>query len=1197
MQVRSVPVTPASPEELELEAEWIYKQAFCRPTLSVQDAHLTEEARDRTRKGPQAVGKIQKSLDLMRNSNLEVPFISFYRKECVLPELNINDLWKVYQYDAKWCELRERKANLLILFDRLRDYQLDEIMKNPDLPLPDNLRIIKEDDLDRLKNAETSEEFNDVYHHFMLYYSRAVQQMQQVIRRNAREAKLKARHEKRQSEIANDVNSTIDTDLDTEVEDEPEEAMKQAVRTGPYDMCTKAGLDGFAKRFGLTPDQFAENVRDNYQRHEVEQEPVEPSIIAYEYMCAQFPTKEAVIEAVKQMVAIQISREPLLRKTVREMYMEKAKISVRPTKTGAKEIDENHPLYAIKYLKDKPVRDLIGDEYLKLFIAETDKLVTISFSDVIAGTTSDNYANEIKQLYHRDEFSKNVQEWNALRAASVEKALTQFLLPEMKKELAANLIAESKEFVLRACCRTMYNWIKVAPYEFTEQIIVAPVEEEWDTPTEVAPTREADKSAEWDTSKGIRVMGISYVPDYHQAAFACIVAPSGDCTDHLRLPNLLRRKNSFRENDGKLKENDLATIRDFILKKKPHVIVIGGESREAVTISKDLKEIILALNAEEEFPSIQVEICDNEPAKIYANIATAIEEFKEYPELLRQAISLARRMQDPLVEFSQLCTQDNEILCLRFHPYQDHVSKDDLLENLSLEFVNRVNEVGLDINKAASANYSGNLLQFVCGLGPRKSAALIKFLRQSNQRIENRTQLVTTCHMGPKVFINCAGFIKIDTSSLGDSSESYVEILDGTRVHPETYEWARKMAVDALEYDDEEANPAGALEEIIAAPEKLKDLDLDAFADELERQGFGMKCTTLYDIRSELNCRYKDLRAPYETPTPEKLFNILTKETPETFYIGKMITATVCGFTYKKPEGEQLDQANPVRNDETGLWQCQFCMKNDFPGMAEVWNHYDAASDCPGKAIGVKLRLDNGISGFIHVKNISDKRVENPEERVRIGQVVHCRILKIEVDRFSIECTSKSSDLIDKNNDIRPQRDTFYDTEAEDSEKRIEREAKLVKQQQIYMKRVIVHSCFQNINYVQSLEQLKSMKQGEALVRPSSKGPDRLTISWKVCDGVYHHIDVRETEKPMPFSLGKKLWIGNEEFEDLDEIIARHINPMAAYVAELLECQYYRPGIDGDEAKANAFMKDRKKEKPSTIPVLISPSKVQFYSY
>lgn len=90
------------------------------------------------------------------------------------------------------------------------------------------------------------------------------------------------------------------------------------------------------------------------------------------------------------------------------------------------------------------------------------------------------------------------------------------------------------------------------------------------------------------------------------------------------------------------------------------------------------------------------------------------------------------------------------------------------MDAVYLEFVNRTNEVGVDLNSIVANIYSGNLVQFVCGLGPRKGAALIKLLKQTNQRLENRTLLVTACHMGPKVFINCAGFIKIDTNSLGD---------------------------------------------------------------------------------------------------------------------------------------------------------------------------------------------------------------------------------------------------------------------------------------------------------------------------------------------------------------------------------------------------------------------------------------------
>ena len=69
-------------------------------------------------------------------------------------------------------------------------------------------------------------------------------------------------------------------------------------------------------------------------------------------------------------------------------------------------------------------------------------------------------------------------------------------------------------------------------------------------------------------------------------------------------------------------------------------------------------------------------------------------------------------------------------------------------------------------------------------------------------------------------------------------STTYIEVLDGLRVHPETYDWARKMAVDALEYDEsvDDNNPSSAITEILMSPERLKDLDLDAFAEELERQ-------------------------------------------------------------------------------------------------------------------------------------------------------------------------------------------------------------------------------------------------------------------------------------------------------------------------------------------------------------------------
>lgn len=126
------------------------------------------------------------------------------------------------------------------------------------------------------------------------------------------------------------------------------------------------------------------------------------------------------------------------------------------------------------------------------------------------------------------------------------------------------------------------------------------------------------------------------------------------------------------------------------------------------------------------------------------------------------------------------------------------------------------------------------------------------------------------------------------------------------------------------------------MEEILENPEKLKDLDLDAFAVELERQNYGNKKITLYDIRDELFGPYRERRSPYRSLSIEEVFRLLTGETPTTLYVGKLVVCKVTGFAFRKPAREMIDQANPERNDETGLWQCPFCLKNDFTELGDV---------------------------------------------------------------------------------------------------------------------------------------------------------------------------------------------------------------------------------------------------------------------
>ncbi|XP_015684982.1 transcription elongation factor SPT6-like, partial [Protobothrops mucrosquamatus] len=874
-QLRSIPVKSAEDDELEEEADWIYRNAFAMPTISLQESSdyldRGQSSSSFSRKGPSTIQKIKEALNFMRNQHFEVPFIAFYRKEYVEPELHINDLWRVWHWDEKWTQLKIRKQNLTRLFEKMQAYQYEQISADPDKPLADGIRALDTTDM---------ESWN-VTGLFLL----------------------------------------PGEGEDGEDEEQKGPELKQASRRDMYTICQAAGLDGLAKKFGLTPEQFGENLRDSYQRHETEQFPAEPLELAKDYVCSQFPSPEAVLEGACYMVALQIAREPLVRQVLRQTFQERAKINVAPTKKGKKDVDEAHYAYSFKYLKNKPVKELRDEQFLKIFLAKEESLLTIDISVDMKGVegygSDQTYFEEIKAFYYRDEFSHQVQEWNRQRTLAIERALRHFLYPQMAKELMNRLLLEAKECVMKACSRKLYNWLKVASYRPDQQ-----VEEEEDF---------LDESQ----GKGIRVLGIAFSSARNHPVFCALLNGDGEVTDFLRLPHFTKRRNAWREEEREKKAQDTETLKKFLLGKKPHVVIIGGENRDAQMLVEDVKRIVHELEQGQQLSSIGVELVDNELATLYMNSKKSEAEFRDYPPVLRQAVSLARRIQDPLVEFAQVCSLDEDILCLKLHPMQDHVEKEQLLNALYCEFINRVNEVGVDVNRAIAHPHSQALLQYVCGLGPRKGAHLLKILKQNNTRLENRTQLVTMCHMGPKVFINCAGFIKIDTASLGDSTDSYIEVLDGSRVHPETYEWARKMAVDALEYDEsaEDANPAGALEEILENPERLKDLDLDAFAEELERQGYGDKHITLYDIRAELSCRYKDLRSPYRAPNSEEVFNMLTKETPETFYIGKLIICNVTGIAHRRPQGESYDQA--IRNDETGLWQCPFCQQDNFPELSE----------------------------------------------------------------------------------------------------------------------------------------------------------------------------------------------------------------------------------------------------------------------
>ncbi|XP_044595292.1 transcription elongation factor SPT6-like [Cotesia glomerata] len=748
-------------------------------------------------------------------------------------------------------------------------------------------------------------------------------------------------------------------------------------------------------------------------------------------------------------------------------------------------------------------------------------------------------------------------------------ALRNYVIPDLKNELRTKMTVEAKEAIMYACCQKLDDWIKFWPYTCTLP-------------------QEFEDDDEWSTKDGFRSIGIAYVPDLQEAAFASAVLSTGTCYNFLKMPHLLKRMDSFNQQEKWLKEADMLALKNFIEKSKPHVIVVTAESKEALMIYNDVKKCLKELNKKNKFPLIQVELCDPNVAKIYSTSNRGITELPSYPPILRVATSLVRRILDPLGEFAQLCNADQDLLCLRFHPLQDLLNKEELLTELYYQFVNRVNEVGVDVNNESS--YTGSLLQFISGLGPRKTQNMLKLLKHKHLVLNNRTELVHKLHFGPTVFINCAGFIKIDGSIITNRSDVYQEPLDETRIHPKSYEWANKMAIDALEDGDEDMDQFNATERIMKTPHLLDELDLEAFAEQLKKSGFSEKLTTLLDIKKELKHPYKDMRRPYQSLSAREIFNFLTKETPETFYVGKLVQATVVGFHYKKPKGKKLDQSNPIKNNETETWQCPFCLNKDFLELSEVWSHFDS-NKCPGKAVGVRLRLENGLSGYIHLKNLSSQPVENPEDKVRINQMISCQVVKVDVEKFGSECSSKSTDLADVNNIFKPAKDHHYDHQAEEEDKRMEKESQNKSKNNVDARRVIVHPSFHNITFAEAEKMMQTMDPGECVIRLSSKGVNRLSITWKIVDDIYQHIDVVEEDKPNAYSLGRSLYIGAKKFDDLDEIIARYINVMAGYIAEVLKFKYYCDDVYGVKHKSEEILREQKKINPKGIPYILSAAK------
>jgi uncharacterized protein len=264
------------------------------------------------------------------------------------------------------------------------------------------------------------------------------------------------------------------------------------------------------------------------------------------------------------------------------------------------------------------------------------------------------------------------------------------------------------------------------------------------------------------------------------------------------------------------KEEAIAKLSVMIRKHKVEHIAIGNgtASRETEAMAA---EMISRLNA-----GLSYAMVNEAGASVYSASKLAAEEFPDFDVNLRSAVSIARRLQDPLAELVKI-----DPMAIGVGQYQHDMPQARLEESLTAVVEDCVNAVGVDINTA-----SPSLLLRVSGLTKTTAKNIVSY-RESNGIFKSRREINKVKGLGPKAFEQCAGFLRVPESP---------QILDNTAVHPESYEAAEKL-LKACGYgiEDVRERRLGDLKDRIAA----------AGAKALAEQ-CGVGVPTLMDIADEL---------------------------------------------------------------------------------------------------------------------------------------------------------------------------------------------------------------------------------------------------------------------------------------------------------------------------------------------------------
>ena len=1058
--------------DLELTDDELNEESFWIARLMLpKKQNFTDELQEAFHKS------VAKVLEFMNVDDYEVPFIFQHRKDYLIharkvavspnpnnpnaPEyvvsadklLTQSELWDVFDHDLKFRALIEKRhaiartyENLVSVSEGFSDSVIEEL-----LPM-----------------AGTMEELQDVqdYMHFQ--------------------------HSSRLADLA------VLNDSGTNGSTQRRPGASKMI----FDRIRNSKVYGLVRAFGISADAFAQNASKKEARRQYAEDPSErPDDMANSEAILDPPDYSSgaqCLRAARAMFAEEIALSPRMRKFMRQEYFMNASIDCFRTEKGLRKIDEQHPYYEIKYLRNQTLTDIAQDpaRFLRMLKAEEEGLVEIR-------VRMQNYSSFKSGLYkdlESDNYSEIADAWNRERREALDMALVR-LDRVLGKGLKEAMKTECENQVAKECREEYHRRLDQAPFKPKGMVLGT-------VPRVLA------------LSNGAGSFG-------RDAICWAWVEEDGRVLENGKFVDLIL-------GDPERGTEDSADVRAFVElveRRKPDVIGVSGFSADTRKLYRQIDDIVerkdlrgAEYEDEDGNPAsdrLEVAVVNDEVARLYQTSERANLEHPGFAPLTKYCVGLAKYLQNPMKEYASL---GRDIISISFSPNQHYIPQEKLIKNLETAMVDMVNLCGVEINDAVSDLYTANLLPYVCGLGPRKAAQLIKVVNLNGGVVNTRAELVGDPDnhklpaVGPRVWSNCASFLYIDF----DPSEQEADYLDNTRVHPEDYELGRKMAADALELDEEDIeaevqeNGSGAIVRKLIkddAQEKVNDLILEEYAEQLEKNFNQRKRATLETIRAELQQPYEELRRNFSLLSTDEIFTMFTGETKDSLCEGMIVPVSI----------------------------------------RKVADDY------------VEARMDSGIEGTVPGVSISNRSDLSAKQLFLIHQTVQAKITYLNRKHLTANFSLREEDV---QTPYRKEVDRMRDEWDEGQERKDRESMKEKNDVSGRTQRVIKHPLFRPFNSTQAEEFLGSQGRGDLVIRPSSKGPDHLAVTWKVSDNVYQHIDVLELDKTNQGSSGTTLKIGGRyTYSDLDELIVNHVKAMAKKVDEMMLHEKYQNSSKADTGK------------------------------